>query len=1133
MNFTMSNPGLGWDVMCKKRRPAKFLLTAVTLLFLLAGGSAFAQKVTITAKEETLSAVIKQAAKQTGYEFVASPTLLDAAKPVTVSVKNMDLLPFLSQILKNQPITYSIKNKIIILIKRPEAILPAQAKQNDATAQNYDLNGTVTNQNGEPLAGAVVKIPGTLRGTLTSANGLFHLSEVGKEIVSIEVSFTGLTTQKLKVNTNQFITVSLTPSDNELDVVQTMAYSKTSMRYNTGTVVTVTAKDIEKNPVPNVLQAIQGRVPGMFIQQQTGLPGGAFNVTIRGRSTIGNQSPLYVIDGVAYPAGGSNGGQYGTGTLPLYKTNVSGVSASNNPLQGGNALNYLDPSLIESVNVLEGADATAIYGSRGAYGVIIITTKRGAAGKPKFSLNTYSGISERGTAPKLLNTQQYLTLRREAFANDGVAINPALNALYPTDDLLKYDTTSYTDWQKELTGNNALTTKLNATYSGGTQNLTFLVGAFYNDLQNVERGKGHDRSGGMNYDIRSTTPDRKLSVDFSGNFSTDVNTMVPYDFTGVNMAPDAPSLFLPNGQLDWSTGSNPAQALNELYKNTTNNLVANLSLDYVPVKGLTFHVTGGYNLLSAKEFRGFPSGYFNPNGFTASETNSVLNYYSIHTLTLDPNVNYTTMLGGTKGKLSITAGGTLQDKSTDNHYLSGSGFLSDALLYNPASAAQVNTSEYYNLTPNRYAGYFGIINYTYDNKYILNLNGRRDGSTRFGPGKQYGNFGSVGGAWLFGDEKWFRNSIPFITFGKLRASYGTVGGDGIGDYQFLDTYTVNSSSYQGNQGLNPTKIANPYLQWESNKESEVGLTLQFLKDRITFDGDYYNRKTSNQLIPQPLSTVTGFSNITINSPAVIRTNGIEFNLSTQNIRAKNFTWNTTLNMSFPKTKLLSYPGIAQLTNFNWQIGKPTTGILLYQYNGVDPQTGNYTFTNAAGQTGSFLFGQGTQLDQTKDRTVFENLAPKFYGGFENTFSYKGFSLSFMFYFVNEIGPNYLGSQTYAPGYAFQNTTTADLRRWQKPGDQTDVPKASQSILGLFAQSNFHLSTGAYSSATFARLTNANIAYTFSQNWLKKAGISRLQVYASGQNLLTISKYGGLDPENLNPSLMPPLRIFTGGLNITF
>ncbi|ANI88035.1 hypothetical protein A9P82_01080 [Arachidicoccus ginsenosidimutans] len=1149
MKFNYAYARHGRHLAYKKRRFAKFIGVSFTLIFLLCGSRVFSQEVSLNVKEEKLAVVLKQVSQQTGYQFIASPTLLNTANPVTIDAKHMELLKFLSTVFNEQPITYTVKNKIIIVIRKPEAISSnGKVVSQIITSQSNDLNGKVTNEAGEPLANATVIIANKHYGTLTNTEGLFHLSGIKDAQLEIEVSYTGFGTKKLKVKTSDFINVMLRPSDNELDVVQTMAYSKTSMRYNTGTAYTVTAKDIEKNPVPNVLQAIQGRVPGMFIQQLTGTPGGAFNVTIRGRSTIDDQSPLYVIDGVAYPAGGSNGGSYGSGTLPLYKTNVTGVSQSNNPLQGGNALNYLDPSQIESINVLEGADATAIYGSRGAYGVVIITTKHGSAGKPKLNLNTYSGISARGSAPKLLNTQQYLNMRREAFLNDSAngnnplaaiygAINPALNSLFPTYDLTEWDTTKYTDWQKYFSGTNAMTTKLNATYSGGTQNLNFIIGAFYNDLQSVQRGKGHDRSGGMNYDIRSTTPDKKLTVDFSGNFSTDVNTMVPFDFTNasINLAPNAPSLFA-DGKLNWDIDGfdNPAKSLFEQYHNTTNNLLANLSFNYVPVKGLTIHLTGGYNLLSAKEFRGFPSEYFNPTGFSTSEVNSVLNYYTIHTLTLEPNVNYTTLLGGAKGRLNITAGGTLQDRSTDNHYLTGSGFLSDALMYNPASAAQVNTSEYYNLTPNRYAGYFGVINYTYDNKYILNLNGRRDGSTRFGSDKQFGNFGSIGGIWIISDEKWFKNNISFIDFAKLRANYGTVGGDGIGDYQFVDIYTLNSNSYQGSQGLSPTRIANPNLQWESNKESEVGLTLQFLKDRITLDGDFNNRKTSNQLIQQPISTVTGFSQFPKNSPAVIRTYGIEFSLSTKNIESKNFSWRTMLNMTIPKSKLVSFPGLAQLQNFSYQIGKPTTGILLYKYDSVDSQTGQYIFTNAAGDSGPFSYGSGAQLDQTKDRTVFKNLGPKFYGGFENTFSYKGLSLSFMFYFVDEDGPTYAGSLPYQPGYFNQNITTEAYKEmWQKPGDKATLQGASQSVLALTSQNNFRFSTGAYSNAAFVRLSNANIAYTFPPKWLKKAGISRLQVYASGQNLLTISKYGGLDPENLSPNLMPPLRIFTGGLNITF
>lgn len=1101
----------------KKWKIVKPALLLLLLGSLLISNQSKAQKVTISGKNISLEAVFKSIRTQTGFDFFYKDEWLKQANKVTIDVKNAPLKEVLDECFKNQPVFYSIVGKTIT-IKQKEIII-----QKAGTPASFTpVHGKITNTANEPIPGATVTIKGSKYATSANYNGEFMILVRSVNDVLV-VTSTNIDPLEITIGNRTMLTIIVNPKISTLDQVQVTAYGTVSKRLNTGSVYTVTSEEIEKNPVQNVLQAVQGHVPGLFITQTTGLPGGAFDVLIRSRTTFSPQQPLYIVDGVAYPA---------DGTLPLtssYSSSI-GTGQSDNPLHGGNALNYLDPSMIESMNVLEGPDATAIYGSRGAYGVILITTKKGKAGKPKFILNTFSGISVRGTAPKMMNTQQYLMLRREAFKNDGTSPSASDYDINGT-----WDTTKYTDWQKFFTGDNAWTNKINANFSGGTQNTTFLVGANYSNQQNVQKGKGTDKSGGLHFNLTTLTNDRKFTLSLSGSFSSDVNDMVPYDFStsaSTTQAPDAPSLFLPDGSLNWSSGSNAASSLNILYKNVTNNLTANTVLKYTPVKGLTINATIGYNLLSAKEFKGYPSTYFNPASAPSSKAYSILNYYSLRTLTADPYVNYL-MNAGRRGKLSITAGGTLQDKLDDNHYITGTNFFSDALLYDPASAAQANVTTYYNSTPNRYGGYFAIVNYNWDNKYILDLNGRRDGSTKFGANKQFGNFGSIGAAWLFGDEKGVKQALPFLSFGKIKGSYGIVGGDHIPNYQFLSTYSLAANSYQGTTGLVPTAIRNPNLQWETNKDAEVTVSLGFLKDRITVDGTYYSGRTSNQLITQPLSTVTGFGFYVVNSPALISTNGYEFLLNTQNIKSKKLTWNTTINLTIPHSKLVAYPGIASLSNANYVIGQPVTGILLYKYNGVDPETGFYNFTNKAGVSGPFQVIGGPSLSTSTDKTEFVDLSPKYYGGITNTVSYKGLSLSFSFSVTNRMGKNFLGQQSFGPGFSNTNTSTASLQRWQNPGDIATVQKASAGLTALFTQSNFTNSTGAYSNATYARLNNVNINYAIPLKLLSKAHISAMNIYLAGQNLLTISKYGDLDPENLGAGRMPPLRIFTGGLNFTF
>ena len=761
--------------------PRKILLVMkLTAVFILAAtlqlsAKSYSQKVTLSIKGKPMSAVFKMIGRQTGYEFIMSPSQIGDTK-VTLDEEDASLDHVLADLLGSRGLTYTIRyNTIIVTV----AAVPAQ--QEPVTVERsptvYEFKGRVTDSTGTPLSGATVTVRETNNAVQTNPQGIFTIRD-STRFPTLVFSFIGYASKEVKVQKTGpgLLFVILSASINPLDEIQITAYGKTSKRLSTGDITTITAEEIAQNPVPNVLEAIQGRVPGMFITQQTGQPGGAFTVQIRSQQVLGNHNtsvfqlstPLYIVDGVTYPAGES---------LPM----ITG------PLGGGNALNYLDPSVIESVTVLKGPDATAIYGSRGSNGVIIITTKKGVAGKSRLNMNVYTGTTAYGPGPRLLNTRQYLALRHNAFANDGTTPGPSDYDVNGT-----WDTTTDINWRKFLQGHAAMTTKANATYSGGSANTTFLIGANYSEQGNIQRGLGSVGMGGINFDVRNTTSDRKLTIDLSGNYTNNLNTMVPFDASSsVTSAPDAPPYFLPNGQINWVGGDIGINSLAALYRNTTNNLVAHMMLTYTPITDLVIKLSGGYTLLSAEEFEGKPSGYFNPATFFPGNETSTVNDYNVSTVTVEPNISYKHKLGR-KGIFDVTAGGTIQNVTDDQLSVSGSNYLSDALLFDPASAPSANQSTNYNKSPYRYMGFFGVAHYNWDNKYILNLNGRRDGSTRFGPGKQFGDFGSVGAAWLLSEEKWFKALRPVIDFAKLTGSYGTTGGQAIPNYQYLNTYTAGS-----------------------------------------------------------------------------------------------------------------------------------------------------------------------------------------------------------------------------------------------------------------------------------------------------------------------------------------------------
>jgi len=1095
----------------------KLIVTILTLSIMHVSASSFAQKITLNVTNAPLGQILNEIRTQSGYDFLYSNRLLKIANPVTINVKNADIEDVLAICFTNQPLSYKVEDKAVLI---KEKIIEHEETFTD---NETDITGFVADNESRPLPGATIIDKRTSKRSVTNAKGIFSLSVAEGDIINIK--YVGYLTQDVTVTKKALdqaklkplepaLTVNLSASTSSLDQVQVTAYGTTSKRLNAGDITTITAKDIEKNPVTNVLEALQGVVPGLFIQQVTGQPGGAVTVNLRGSANFhfGATQPLIIVDGVRYPGS----------TLPL-STSTNGTA---NFLEGGNGLNYLNPNDIESVDVLKDIDATAIYGSSGAYGVILITTKKAKEGDASLSANVYSGVSVNGEMTKLLNTQQYMMLRSEAIKNDGLTVGSGdldLNGTWPASRDI--------DWQKVFLGNYAATTNADLSYSGGNKNTSYLFSGSLRDNGNIQRHKGSDDDGSLRFSLETHTADNKFSLSLSGTFLSSTDDMVPYDFSSAALTPpNAPPAYLPNGEVDWaSIGTNVnssavASNINRLYNNVTNNLLANATLVYHPIKKLTLRTIFGYNDLTGKELIGYPTTTFNPNDTqAAAQTNSVFNHYDTRSISISPYAEYNTTLGK-KGDLSVKLGGEIDNNLTYHDQISGVGFPSDALLSDPSAGSTVTTD--YNSTSYRSIGTFGILKYVWDNKYILDVNARRDGSTNFGPGMRFGNFGSVAGAWIFSEESFAKDNIPFLSFGKIRVSTGVVGGDNLPPFQYLSTYSVIGGTYGSKTGLKTNSLADPTLNWERNKDSEVGLELGFLHDRIYAEADYYYNKASNQLVDQPLSSVTGFTGYYLNSDAIISTSGWEFNFKSTNIKNKNFSWTTNFNITIPSSKLLKDPSHVN-QNVNYVLGKPVTGILLYKYNGVNPATGNYSFTNAAGATADYSSG----LSQA-DKTQFVNLAPKFYGGLQNSITYRQLSVDFSINFTDRMGQSFLGQTPFPFGLFGLNGSTAWLNRWQKPGDITDIPKLTSGFGGISRQELFQQSTGAYTNATYARLQNVSIRYHFKSELLTKMHLKNLSVYLQGQNLLTVSKFGGLDPENLSAGVIPPLRIFTAGFNIT-
>lgn len=1069
-------------------------------------------KVTIkTNREVSVDQVFKLIKEQTDLHFIYQEDMFKNLPLIHLKKGEILVSKLLEQVLSDKGFDFDLTDSKIIKIKKKQLLLIK------SSAFELKISGEITDSKGFPVFAVIEEKGAADNIVFTDDDGKYTITVPSVESVLIFSSF-GYGNQEVVVKNSKVINISLKENINKLDEVQITAYGKTSKRLATGNITTITAEEIQKNPVSNVLEAIQGRVPGVYIRQMSGQPGSPFEIQMRGKNTLtGSTNPLIVIDGVTYPFG----------DLPEIGTSF-GAS-------GGNALNYIDPNTIETINFLKDADATAIYGSRGSNGVILITTKKGRVGKPVFSFTSKNGVSFRGKSPELLNTADYINYRKEAIANAG--LTPGLSDV---DVNGTWSENKETDWTKYFLGGSAITRANTISYSGGSELVNYLMSANYNSEENIQNANGKNIIAGMHFNLNASTENRKFSIGLTGTYTATKNTVVPFNSSVILMAPNAPKVYNEDGTLNWAdyanggadTGGNPGRIFKLIQKNKIDNLVSSLDLKYTPVAGLDFNTNIGVNILSSNQLLATPTTYYQPGSFQTNS--SSINNYRIRTLTIEPNVSYEINLNKF-GNLTLKTGATLQDALNTTSNILGANLLSDDFLSNPTMADPANVSAGYSEFKNRYIGFFGILNYNFFNKYIINTSIRHDGSTKFASGSRFGTFGAIGASWIISEEDWFKEHINFISFAKLRSSYGTTGGDGIGNYKYITTY---GSNYTYNNSLSyvPSGPSNPYLHWENNRKAEVSMSLSFFKDRINLSHSYYWSRSDDQLINSPTSIVTGVNSIVKNSPAIIKNWGHEITLSTQNINTNNFRWSTDFNITLSKNKLTSYPNVEVLPNSNYEVGKPITGLKIYSYQGVNTKTGNYNFWKDENGNGIVDNGKvdewSDNLDYNKDRSVFINLAPKYYGGIQNNFGYKNFNLGVFLSFTVKKGQNFVGSQMDVLGTPNLNITKEVYdARWQKPGDVTNVARITTDFSSYLRQSNFMSSSGAYGDASFARIENVNLSYDFSRELLKKFNIHTLQLYLQGQNLFVFSKYKGYDPENLGASVAP-LRTMVFGVNLT-
>jgi TonB-linked SusC/RagA family outer membrane protein len=890
----------------------KLLILFTIIACVQASARSYGQTVSLSLQNAPLEKAFKEIKRQTGYSFVYTRAQLKNTIPITYQVANGSLKDVLEQCFRNQPLSFVIEDKYIVVQTKT---VPTQTSV--TVTDPIDITGRVVNENGEAVVGASVKVKGTNVGTSTNENGDFKLTVPAPDVTLI---ITSINIESLEITLNGRTVLSTIIVNTSIKALSTVVVNKgyytTTQKLNTGSVSKISSGEIEKQPVSNPISALQGRVPGLLITQRNGLPGSNMTIRIRGQNSIqqGNE-PLFIVDGVPF----SSENMDRTGIL----------------LNATSPFNTINPSDIESIEILKDADATAIYGSRGANGVVLITTKKAKPGKTSINVNFFTGWSNTTRTMNYMNTSQYIEMRKEAFRNDAATPNIA-NA----PDLLLWDTSRYIDWKKRILGNTSNTTNAQVRISGGSKNINYYLSTSYYTEGTVFPGTSKYRRGSTSFNVSTLSADSKFSLVISSSYTFDKNSLPPQDISIFITNP--PNMYEPydsTGRLRWHEGGfsygNSFSYLYQQYSASSGRLIANANLSYKILDKLIIRSNFNFNSVQYDQYSTRPiasqNPAFNPRG-SATFYNSSSKIWNI-----EPQIDYSTSLLK-KGTLQVLVGSSWQQKKDNGVYLTGSGYTNDAQITSIAGAGTISVQHDYTLY--RFSSIYSRVNYNWNDRYLINVVARQDASTRFGPANRLAKFGALGLSWIFSSEKVIETKFKALSFGKLRASIGTTGNDRIGDYQYLDTWSNTLNSYQGQTGLRPTRLFNENYGWEQIRKINIGLELGFFNDRIFLVADLFRHRSDNQLLLYSLPDQTGFTSVIRNIPGVVQNKGVELLINTTNIRKTKFLWRSSFNLTVQRNKLIEFYNLQNSSHANrYIIGKPLNLFFGYTYLGVDQQTG--------------------------------------------------------------------------------------------------------------------------------------------------------------------------------------------------
>ena len=993
----------------------------------------------------------------------------------------------------------------------------------NVTQQQQTVKGIIKGPDGLPVIAANISQKGTNNATITDLNGNFTLNVTGRQPVLV-ISYIGYVTTEVNVSGRAFVEVVLQEDVAALDEVVVVGYGTMRKKDVTGAVSSVRSGEITKNATSNVMQAIAGKMSGVQVVQNSGTPGGDVSILIRGVGTINDASPLYVIDGV--------------------------------PVSGG--MWYLNPNDVESIDVLKDASATAIYGSRGANGVVMVTTKQAQEGHTEINFDYSYGIQHSAKTYKMLDASQYAALHNEMRTNAGPEYS--LNPAFADPESLG----AGTDWMDAIF-RTAPMQKVNLSMLGGNQKISHATSLGYYTQDGIMKNSSYNRLS-LQSNISSKLASN-ITVRANVNLSAENRRTQPVSTVIQNAMRILPSIPIyddngeyagPTGNAEWNGNAlNPVAIINEQnYRMKGFRMLSNISLEWEIIKGLKFKTTGGAELGYDYNNSYIPKYKWGMNESKNTMQTVTSAYEQLYLW--DNTLNYDKAFG--KHRINAMIGTSYQEYKKESVSAAGSGRASELTteLDNATKATDVGGNSY------RWAlmSYMARLHYSYDDRYLLTATFRADGSSKFGKDNRFGYFPSFAAAWNIGNEA-FMQSVKPVSLLKLRAGYGQTGNQNIGAYAFADKLSVNGVYNFGSQRgfesnlvnlIYPYLLSNPSVKWESVEQYNVGLDIGFLQNRIVANLDFYVKNTRDMLTKKPGPQTSGTSLEQADWPPVnigkVLNRGFEFTVNTKNFVGE-FKWETSLNMSFNHNEVVSIGGPEILNGVSLiREGQPINSFYGYELGGIY-QTLDEVFTgpvmeNRAPDKAShnpykntspgdmwFVDVDGNGEINDLDRTVIGNPSPDCIFGFNNTFSYKNFDLSIFFQGAlgNQVWNGVRASHESMNSTYNQLATT--LERWTGEGSSYSMPRA------IYADpnNNSRASTRWLEDGAYAKLKNLTFGYTLPEKWIRKAKMKALRLYVSLDNLCTITNYSGLDPEaglsGLDYGVYPSARTYMFGVSVKF